>query len=184
MIHLHGVRVVRSGRLILEVDNLSVGPNEFVGIVGPNGAGKSTLLSLAGGQVHPDYGEVRVRGRNPSTISRKERFHLLSRIGWVRQLDDYSPDLPISVFDVVLLGRAGIRGFGRRFTREDRSTAARWIHDMGIPEYRDAIFRNLSGGEKRKVILARAFAQQPDVLLFDEPMAALDLEWQIGRAHV
>jgi iron complex transport system ATP-binding protein len=172
---LDGVRVHRADRDILHIDRLSVAPQEFLAVLGRNGAGKSTLLRVCCGLLRPTTGQVRLDGRDPAgpgapTVRRA--------IGYLPQSAEYNPDLPLTVEEVVRLGRAARRGLLRRFTREDREATRRWLDHVGLTPLRRRTFRTLSGGEQQKALLARAMVQRPSLLLLDEPGAHLDLDWR------
>lgn len=156
--------------LALEHVTFSVAPQEIVGIIGPNGSGKSSLMKCIMGLVKPWQGEILVLGL-PNTQQRK-------LIGYMPQVEDVEWDFPVTVGDVALMGRYARRGLLRRPTREDRTEADAALHRLGMYELRRRLIGELSGGQRRRALLARALANHPSLLLMDEPMAGLDARAQ------
>lgn len=151
---------------VLEQVNLSIAPLSSICIVGPNGGGKSTLLKLILGLLTPNRGEVLVFGRPPA----ESRL----RLGYVPQYANYDPLFPLTVLDVVLMGRLGRRSWGR-YNRQDRTRAAEALARMELGELADRRFAAISGGQRQRVLIARALACEADILLLDEPTANIDL---------
>jgi ABC-type cobalamin/Fe3+-siderophores transport system ATPase subunit len=160
-----GVEVRRSGRLLLGPLDLVIGRGEFWGVVGPNGAGKTTLLRVLAGL---------------ERIAAGERDLGLPRqaIGLLFQEHDYLPDVPFSVRDVVAFGCAGGVPVGPTPRRLQEGEVDRALALLGLGALDRRLYRELSGGERQKVQLARLLAQQAQLLLLDEPSAGLDLDWQ------
>lgn len=154
---------------------VSVERGECWAIVGPNGAGKSTLLKLMVGLHRPVAGEVRIRGRNLSAMSGRDRAR---HVAYVPQ---HPPgDLDQSVRDVVLMGRFPHRSMGLFESAGDREIAERAMEVSGTLEFADRPMATLSGGEAQRVHVAAALAQEPELLLLDEPTASLDLRHQLA----
>ena len=174
-LRLEGVRVHRARRDILNIELLEAPPGEFLAVIGRNGAGKTTLLNLCCGLLAPTRGRVLMNGHE---LRGMQMPRLRQMIGYLPQAADYNADLPLTVEEVVRLGRAARRGLLRRFNTEDRAIAERWIEHLGLADFRRRTFRTLSGGEQQKVLLARAMAQEPALLLLDEPGAHLDIDWR------
>jgi zinc transport system ATP-binding protein len=151
---------------VLEDVTLDVPAGEFLGLVGPNGGGKSTLLKLMLGLLEPERGSVRIFGRRP-----REAHALL---GYVPQFRTFTRDFPISVEKAVLQGRLGHsrRLFG--YGRVDREVARRAMNDVGIVDLAGRPLGTLSGGQVQRVLIARALACEPRILLLDEPTANVD----------
>jgi ABC-type Mn2+/Zn2+ transport system ATPase subunit len=150
----------------LENITFQVAQQEVVGIIGPNGSGKSTLMKSIIGLIKPWRGEITVLGES-NTVQRQ-------RIGYMPQIEDVDWDFPVSVSDVTLMGRYAKRGLFRHTTQEDREAADSALQRVGMYHYRHRLIGELSGGQRRRVLLARALANDPQLLLMDEPMAGLD----------
>ncbi|MBM3131823.1 MAG: ABC transporter ATP-binding protein [Chloroflexi bacterium] len=155
---------------VLEGITLSIERNDFLGIIGPNGGGKTTLLKLILGLIHPSQGTVTVFGKSPA----KSR----SRIGYVPQHNLFDREFPISVWDVVLMGRFGKVGLFKRYSRDDKARAEEALKTVSMLEYRNHQIGKLSGGEQQRVFIARALVADPDMLLLDEPTAGVDAAHQ------
>ncbi len=145
---------------------MSLAQRDFACVIGPNGGGKTTLLKLALGLVRPTRGEVRVLGQPPE-IARQ-------RIGYMPQHVALDPEFPVSVLDVVLMGRLSRRRWFGRYTAHDRAVARRVLGEVALEALERRPFATLSGGQRQRVLIARALACEPDMLLLDEPTANLD----------
>ncbi|MDA1062067.1 MAG: metal ABC transporter ATP-binding protein [Chloroflexi bacterium] len=151
---------------VIEAIDFVVPEGELVGLVGPNGAGKSTLFKSILGLIRPLRGEVRIFGR-PIAEARAD-------ISYMPQVDEVDWDFPVSVLDVVLMGRwRRTRPFSR-WTAEDRGHAAEAIERVGLADFAGRQVGQLSGGQRRRVLMARAIARGARLLLLDEPFAGLD----------
>jgi zinc transport system ATP-binding protein len=166
-IHLEDIWVHYNGLPVLEGINLSLNEQDFLGIIGPNGGGKTTLLRVLLGLVQPTRGQVRILGRN---AKEGRRF-----VGYVPQYTEFDRDFPISVWDVVIMGRLSRRGLFRRYAQEDKSVVAEALQQVEMLELRDRQIGELSGGQRRRVYIARALASDPKILLLDEPTASVDI---------
>jgi zinc transport system ATP-binding protein len=159
-------------RVLDEVD-LTVRAGDFLGIIGPNGSGKTTLLRIMLGLLAPECGHVRVFG---SDVREFREWH---RIGYVPQKAvAFEARFPASVFEVVLSGRCGRAGLGRRFTADDRRHALDALGVVGMGDYRERLIGRLSAGQQQRVFIARALANEPELLLLDEPTVGVDLDAQ------
>ena len=152
--------------LALNDVSFSVDTCSLVGVVGPNGSGKSTLLKSVVGLVKPQQGEVYVQGR-PSR-------EMLKDIGFVPQLEQVEWNFPVSVWDVVMMGLTPQRGLFRWHSKPDQDAAAEALSTVNLANLRQRNIGELSGGQRRRALLARAIASEPSVLLLDEPMNGLD----------
>ncbi|MCD4840431.1 MAG: ABC transporter ATP-binding protein [Methanosarcinales archaeon] len=151
---------------VLEEINLVIKEHDFLGIIGVNGGGKSTLLKVILGLVKPSKGTVRVFGDTPQ-ISRKY-------IGYVPQYSLFDLEFPVSVWEVVLMGRLGHTGLFKRYSEDDKKAALDALAKMDMLEYKDRQVGKLSGGQQHRVFIARALAANPKLLLLDEPAAGID----------
>lgn len=145
--------------------DLEIAEHELIGLIGPNGGGKSTLLKLAAGLLKPRQGQVQVFGRPPQEAR--------DEIGYVPQFALFPRDFPITVAQAVLLGRLG-GAFRWRWSGTDRAAAARAIAETELDGLADRPLNALSGGELQRVLIARALAAEPRLLLLDEPTSNLD----------
>lgn len=137
-------------------------------LIGPNGAGKSTLLRGMLGLVPVTAGTLRVLGEEPTSARH--------RIGYMPQTDRIDPDFPVTVRQVVMMGRNRRIGWLRWPGREDREAVAEALRIVGLDDRARARFGELSGGQRQRAILARAIACRPELLLLDEPFNGLDAE--------
>ena len=170
---------VRAGRnTILSVGSLHIRQGELVGLLGANGAGKSTLLGCLLGMRGRVQGHVEVLGRQVDCLGSGELARLRRRIGYVPQLLPSRSEMPLTVREVVAIGRTGIAGVLRPLRRKDWRIVDEWIDRLGLTGLAGQGFGEMSGGEQRKTLIARAMVQQPELLLLDEPTANLDLGWR------
>ena len=146
--------------------SLRVERGTMIGVIGPNGSGKSTLIKTILGLVKPWSGEISVLGGTPLEQRRK--------IGYTPQTEAVDWDFPVTVADVALMGLYSGRGILRRTTSEDREASMAALSKVSMYGLRDRLIGELSGGQRRRVLLARALAHNPELLLLDEPMAGLD----------
>lgn len=151
--------------------SLILSRGEFAGLIGPNGAGKTTLLRLLTGVLPPDRGRVLVGGRELSNLTARECARTLAVVPQEsRILFDYS------VLEVVLMGRFAHLGLLGIESEKDVALARRSLHEVGMEAYASRLLNELSSGERQRVLIARALAQEPEVLLLDEPTSFLDLK--------
>ena len=170
LVKLEDVWVHYDGVPVLEGVSLSIEQGDFLAIIGPNGGGKTTLLKVILGLVTPSHGKVLVLGKPPQ----RSRHN----VGYVPQHSVFDPDFPISVWDVVLMGRYGRAGLFQRYNQEDKKTAESALQTVGMLDYRDRQIGKLSGGEQQRVFIARALVTEPRFLLLDEPTASVDSAMQ------
>jgi zinc transport system ATP-binding protein len=157
-----------NGHPVLREVNLTVPPGDFLVLIGPNGGGKTTLLKLMLGLLEPDRGVIRLFGQRPEKAAQ--------RIGYVPQNVQINKTFPISVRDVVLMGRLRTGKLWSRYTRADRIAAQDALEKMRVWEYRDRRIGELSGGQLQRVFIARALVSAPDALFLDEAMASIDAQ--------
>ena len=137
-----------------------------VGIIGPNGAGKSTLIKSVMGFVDRDYGRVSIYGE----VVENAR----GRVAYVPQRGQIDWDFPVTVSDVVLMGRYSHVPWYHSLGDTDRQVASKALRDVGMEDVRHRQIGQLSGGQQQRVFMARALAQESDILLLDEPFAGVD----------
>ena len=146
--------------------DLQVPKGKLVGIVGPNGAGKSTLIKAAMGLVALSSGWVKIFGK-PYNENRR-------RVGYVPQRESVDWDFPVTVMDVVMMGRYGHVGWFKRPKKADKEIARDCLDKVKMLPFANRQISNLSGGQQQRVFLARALAQESDVYFMDEPFAGVD----------
>jgi len=173
VIELEDVWASLDGHTVLEGITFSVEEGMFLGVIGPNGAGKTTLIRVVLGLVKPGRGTVRVMGMSPS-----ELHHELHHIGYMPQTVLFDPSFPVSVSDVVMMGRACCIGPLRFPSRSDRRAVAESINVVGLDGLEKRPIGELSGGQQKRAFLARALCLETRILLLDEPTAGLDIESQ------
>ena len=166
VLELNRVTFKRRGIPVLDDVSWRLDGGEIVGLIGPNGGGKTALLKVILGLLKPSFGEVRVFGSTPEAGR--------TQIAYVPQFARFDPEFPISVFDVVLMGRQGTPRVGRRFSAEDHRRANLALNQVDLSDKADRRIGNLSGGEIQRVLIARALAQDAKLVLMDEPAASLD----------
>lgn len=161
-------------RTVLEEVSATLGAGEILGVIGPNGAGKSTLLRVAAGLLQPSAGSVTLDG---SSLAKWDRRRLGRRIAFLPQ--ERTVHWPLSVRGVVSLGRLPHRAFAAAESREDADAISRAISQADIVALEHRTVSELSGGERARVLLARALAQDTHILVADEPAAGLDPAHQL-----
>jgi manganese/zinc/iron transport system ATP- binding protein len=165
-LEIHDLTVAYHQRPVIYGVDVEIPTGRLVGIMGPNGAGKSTLIKAIMGLLRPVNGWVKLFGE-PAEKN-------LTRVGYVPQRESVDWDFPVSVMDVVLMGRYGRLGIGRRPRTQDRDIARACLEKVHMLPFADRQISNLSGGQQQRVFLARALAQESDLYLMDEPFAGVD----------
>ncbi|MDP3073425.1 MAG: manganese/iron ABC transporter ATP-binding protein [Opitutaceae bacterium] len=158
-----------NGHVALHEASFHLGGGSICALVGVNGSGKSTLFKAIMGIVVPAAGVVRIAGR-PVREALKQNI-----VAYVPQAEEVDWSFPVSVWDVVLMGRYGYMNFLRIPRAEDKRIAEESLRRVGMLEYRDRQIGELSGGQRKRVFLARALAQRGRVILLDEPFTGVDV---------
>jgi iron complex transport system ATP-binding protein len=154
---------------ILQNMDFSLNENDFVLIFGPNGAGKSTVLKLLAGIIVAKQGDIFIGPKNILRYSKKE---LATKVAYLPQFDEFS--LPLLVKDVLLSGRYPYQSFFKKYSRQDYEIFEKTVEHFVLADYLDRNMQTLSGGERKKVLLASAFIQDVPLILLDEPLNSLD----------
>lgn len=168
MVKLRDVTFSYNGKKALRKISFSLKKGDFVGVVGPNGSGKSTLLKIIDGILVPHEGEVLFKEK---PVQKYDRKSLARKIAFVPQ--NFNLDFEFTVEEVVEMGRYSRKG------RWEKFSPSSLMEKMGISDLKHRFFPELSGGERQKVILAQSLAQEPELLLLDEPASHLDVSYQL-----
>ncbi|MDG5778379.1 ABC transporter ATP-binding protein, partial [Haloarculaceae archaeon H-GB1-1] len=171
-VEFEGVTAGYGDEPVVEDVSLSIGDGELVGFLGPNGVGKSTLLKTVVGLLAPASGTVRVGESAVDDLSRRD---LARRVGYVPQSE--SPTAPTTVFETVLMGRKPYLSW--RASTSDHAVVKRVLTTLDLDDLAMRDVGSLSGGQRQKVVIARALAQEPDVLVLDEPTSDLDIRHEV-----
>ncbi len=168
---VHGVTVgYPSGATALRDATFELGPGTICGLVGVNGSGKSTLFKAIMGLLRPQQGEVLISGLPVDAALRR------NLVAYVPQSEEVDWNFPVLVEDVVTMGRYGHMGFLRIASAEDKRKVAEALERVGMGGFRQRQIGELSGGQKKRVFLARALAQEGRVILLDEPFTGVDVK--------
>ena len=154
--------------------SISIWESNFIGLIGPNGSGKSTLLKIMGAILKPDSGSIQFK---ESLLSRINKKHFAQSVSWIPQ--DHPMVFPFKVSEIVLMGRHPYLSPLSFESEEDFEISRRAMETTMTYQFADRYFNEISGGEKQRVMIASALAQNPEMMLLDEPTAALDLKYQI-----
>jgi len=155
--------------------SLKVKAGEFVGVIGPNGAGKTTLLTVVNGLGRLLSGQVKVLGNQ---LTPGNGHSLRKKVGYVAQVLDIDPRMPMNVREVAMIGRYGLLGLLSRPGRHDWEVVDEMLELVGMSHLARRPIGHLSGGEQQRVAVARCLAQEPEIFLLDEPTASLDWKAQ------
>jgi manganese/iron transport system ATP-binding protein len=170
-ISVRGVTVTYpNGTTALKNASFELGSGTICGLVGVNGSGKSTLFKAIMGFVTPSAGEIRIAGLSPREAQKR------NLVAYVPQSEDVDWNFPVLVDDVVMMGRYGRMGFLRRPSKVDRLKVDEALERVGMTAFRRRQIGELSGGQRKRVFLARALAQEGLIILLDEPFTGVDVK--------
>ena len=167
------------GKIILEDLSLNVRQGDFLGLIGANGSGKTTILKLLSGFLRPAQGKVLLKGKNILTLSSRERAGILAVVPQI-----VTTPMPYTVRQIIEMGRTTRLALFSPLSHSDHKIMEQVIDDMDLRALRNNRFNELSGGERQRTIIAAALAQEPELLLLDEPTAALDLGHKIKLMRI
>ncbi|MBI5817122.1 MAG: metal ABC transporter ATP-binding protein [Candidatus Yonathbacteria bacterium] len=169
-IQLEDVNFSYNKNPVLEGISFTVHKGDYIGIIGPNGGGKTTLLKVILGLLEPESGVIRIMGQDIHSL--KER----SIIGYVPQrIAQAEHRFPATVEEIVETGRIAKLGLFKRLSAKDREAVGRAMDITGVSQFKDRLIGDLSGGEMKKVFIARALAGDPKILVLDEPTTGVDV---------
>ncbi|MDF9716435.1 ABC transporter ATP-binding protein [Nocardioides sp. ChNu-99] len=173
MIAGHRVRHRYGDAVVVDGVDIAVPARRTVGLVGPNGSGKTTLLRALYGSLQPTEGRIELDGRDLADVPRRDLARAIAVV-----VQEHSGDLPMRVTDLVLLGRLPHQGLSGRPSAHDQEVATDALRQVGALHLATREYAGLSGGEKQRVLIARALAQEAEHLLLDEPTNHLDIRYQ------
>ena len=159
---------------ILQGFNATVCQGEFVGLIGPNGTGKSTLLKCLSGLLPVKSGVITLEAKDNTSYTQRERAQMIAVVP-----QSFDIDYDFTVEDIVMMGRNPYLSYRTKESQNDYAIVTEAMWATKTLNFRKRLYNNLSGGEKQRVIIARAIAQEPDIILLDEPTSALDIHHQI-----
>ena len=170
IVEIRDVMFTYNGQAVLEDVSMDILNGDFIAMIGPNGGGKTTLLKLILGLLEPNKGTIRVAGKSARKSS--------SCIGYVPQDVHINRNFPITVMDVVLMGKLNPRRRWPQTSAEDRREAMTALDRMQMADFSQKKVGELSGGQRQRVFIARALVTQPGLMLLDEPTASIDTKGQ------
>ncbi|MGB0911422.1 MAG: ABC transporter ATP-binding protein [Nitrospirales bacterium] len=180
--HRYLSRFAKTPKAVIEKLSFTIESGSIMGILGPNGSGKSTLLKVLAGVFSVQEGQVELRGQNVQRLSQSD---IAKTVAFVPQ--ETQQIFPFTIGEMVLMGRfphhAGLGGWHWE-DPEDLAIAETAMQDLDVAHLADRLITDVSGGERQRAIIARALAQDPQILLLDEPTAFLDLHHQLDIARI
>jgi zinc transport system ATP-binding protein len=172
IIQLESVCFSYTNEEVIKDVSVEIHKGDYVGIVGPNGGGKTTLLKLMLGLIKPNDGNVSLFGKEIAA------FKDWSKIGYVPQKTTVETNFPVSVEEVVAMGRYGRKGLFHFPNKADKEKTHQALKQVDMFEYKDRQISDLSGGQQQRVFIARALATEPEVIFLDEPTVGVDVKTQ------
>ena len=169
ILDIHGLSLKYNGNFALHDIHFQLAAGQRIAVVGPNGAGKSSLFKIIAGVLQPTTGGVDIYGEGPGD-------HIC--IAYVPQRSQVDWNFPVNVTDVVMMGRIGMLGFLRQPGPHDRKIVLQCLEVVGMATLADRQISELSGGQQQRMFIARALAQEAELMLMDEPLSGLDLSSQ------
>ncbi|EKE22134.1 MAG: hypothetical protein ACD_7C00041G0002 [uncultured bacterium] len=149
--------------------NLQIHKGDYIGFVGPNGSGKTTLIKIIIGLLKFKEGSIKIFGKD------LDNFKEWHRLGYVSQrINEFDKNFPVTVAEVVLMGRYSNRKFGQRITEEDKILTREALEKVGMWDYQERLIGDLSGGQMQRVFIARALVSDPEIIFLDEPTTGID----------
>lgn len=167
-IELKNVTVSYGNKIALADTSISIPYRTFTGVIGMNGAGKSTLFKVIMGLITPESGSVTICGDNTKTAQKH------GHVAYVPQTELVDWNFPVSVYEVVMMGRIGLQNIFKTPKDIDHDFVTKALEQVRMLDFKDRQIGELSGGQKKRVFVARALAQGADILLLDEPFAGFD----------
>jgi iron complex transport system ATP-binding protein len=179
LLEVHDIGAGYRNHPVLKQIELLVNEHQFIGIIGPNGSGKSTLMQVLARSLRPESGVILLRGESPDSIPYRE---FGKKVGLVAQ----ESEIPFAytVYDIVMMGRNPHIPRFRQPSEQDYAVVRSALCQTGTLEFSSRSITSLSGGERQRVLIARVLAQDPDLLLLDEPFAHIDLHHQHELIHL
>src|SRR5579884_3238678 len=162
------------GIVALKDISLDIHEGEFIGVIGPNGSGKTTLCKAILGLMAPFEGHLQIF----DCACERLQCHHRARIGYLPQKGSLDKNFPITVLETVMMGRYGVLGLFKRPAARDYEIAREALAHVGMADHQQTALGHLSGGQQQRVFIARALAQEPQVLLLDEPTTGIDIVTQ------
>lgn len=172
IIELDSVCFSYTNQEVIKDVTLEIHKGDYVGIIGPNGGGKSTLIKLMLGLLNPNDGKIKLFGLDI------KNFKNWSKIGYVPQKSHIEMNLPVTVEEVVAMGRYGKRGLFKFPNKLDYEKTKHALRQVDMFDYKSKLIGDLSGGEQQRVFIARALAGEPEVIFLDEPTVGVDVKTQ------
>lgn len=174
IIEIENISLSYREKKVIEDLSLSFETGEFCALLGPNGAGKSTLLKSLIGFLKPSEGMIKIAGKSLKNWPQPELAKVVSLIP-----QDFQMQFDYNVEDIVMMGRFPYLGYWQKYSAEDRKIVAEILEQLDLTGMKDDLYSQLSGGERRRVSIARALAQKTEILLMDEAFANLDINHQL-----